>query len=343
MDTRMTKFLDAPRLGLLGVALLSCGLTLSACNGPASTSSPGVVPQSRGLTPLIGTAASPIPFTFQTVDDPTSSVNEVTGIDALSEIVGTVGSGAPSNPFGGYTSVPPYSSFQPVNFSRAQGTVATSVVSVAGLTLVVGYVINPQQLTRIWGFIDINNLFTLLKDRKEGTGNNAVTEILSTNASEFGAGFYTNSSGVNIPVEANLPLEKFYALKPPGATGAEATGINVVNDVSGWGSTAGGVVGFFLRAGRYYPVAYPGATLTEALGLNSQDQIVGYYQTSGGGVKHGFILTGPTKSGSQQVWQTIDEPNEENGTVVTGVNDSDDICGYYIDGSGIQHGFVAVP
>jgi len=28
---------------------------------------------------------------------------------------------------------------------------------------------------------------------------------------------------------------------------------------------------------------------------------------------------------------------------VSGINNHHDICGYYIDGSGVQHGFVAVP
>jgi hypothetical protein len=43
------------------------------------------------------------------------------------------------------------------------------------------------------------------------------------------------------------------------------------------------------------------------------------------------------------VWQSIDEPNADKNTVVTGINDSGDICGYYVDPSGVQHGFVGTP
>jgi hypothetical protein len=55
------------------------------------------------------------------------------------------------------------------------------------------------------------------------------------------------------------------------------------------------------------------------------------------------VLTGPTRGGRQQFWQTIDEPNEASGTWVTSINNYDDITGYYVDANGVQHGFVATP
>jgi hypothetical protein len=335
------RSLHAPLVVSLAAALCSCGLALSGCNGPATGLSPAAPSQrSAALTPSRGAigAASPIPFAFQTVDDPASNVNEVTGIDALGDIVGTIGSGTPSSPFTGYSSTIPYTSFTAQWYSGGQGTVA---MGVATNTIMAGYVIHPPQLPGIWAFVEINGLWTLIKDRKGGKGTAAVTEILGVNTSKFGVGFYKNAYGNNVPVVLNIPLENFNTLKPPGAISAEGTGINTVNDVSGWESTSGGTVGFLVRAGTYYSISYPGSTTTEALGLNSQDQIVGYYQQSNG-TKHGFILTNPTKAG-QQVWQTIDEPNAVSGTVVTGINDSDDVCGYYVDGNGVQHGFVAVP
>jgi hypothetical protein len=325
------------------LTILLCGAALSACSGAASLSSPGVTPsQSHGVTPLAGAAASstPIPFSYQTVDDPTSNVNKVTGINNSSEIVGNVGAGTASSPIESYSSTPPYNSFQAIDYSSALGTVITSLSSASSPALA-GYIISPPQLRGIWGAVQIKGLFSLLKDRKEGPGNDSVTEILGINNSEFAAGFYTNASGVNVPFVLDVPTTKFTQLKPPGSTGAEATGINKVNDISGWESTSAGTVGFFVRVGSYYVLTYPSAATTEALGLNTQDQIVGYYQGASG-VKHGFVLTNPT-GGSQQVWQTIDVPNAVNGTVVTSINDNDDISGYYVDGSGVQHGFVAVP
>jgi hypothetical protein len=321
----------------LAAAVLACGVALSACSGSSLSSLSGA--PSQRLTPPLGGASAhyQTSYTFQTVDDPVSTVNEVNGIDALSNIVGTVGSGSPSSPLVGYTSSPPYKSFTQISFGNAQGTVAmSSPVS----NIVAGYVINPSQLTGIWAFIDVNGLFTLLKDRKEGTGKNGVTELLSVNVSQIGVGFYITKTGSTIPVEAMVATEHFTALHPPGMLNAEATGINAVDDVSGWETTANGTNGFLFRIGSYYKLSYSGASTTEALGLNATDEIAGFYAGSDG-IKHGFILTGATLSPSQQVWQKIDDPSGVNGTVVTGINDLGDICGYYIDSNKVQHGFIA--
>jgi hypothetical protein len=277
-------------------------------------------------------------FTFQTVDDPNSNVNEVTGINDVSGIVGAIGSGAISSPFAGYTSSLPYSSFLSQVFPKAVGTVATSLSA----TTVAGYVINPQQLAGTWAFVQIAGLWTIFKNHKEGTGKNAVTEILGVNDSGLAVGFFKNGSGVSIPVEIIIAFEQFANLSPPGGKSAQATGINDLGDVSGWEGTSNRSVGFLMRVGTYYTFLYPNASTTEAFGLNGQDQIVGYYRDSSG-MRHGFILTNPTKGGSQQVWQPIDEPNGKRGTVVTGINDDDHICGYYVDANGVQHGFVAIP
>lgn len=316
------------------VKLCLFGALFSACGGPASVSPSGGAGQ---LSP-----ASRLTFTFQTVDDPSSTTNAVNGINKSAEIVGTIGTGVSSNPYQGYTSSPPYTSFQSIAYKSSQGTVATSLSSNTSDLVVAGYVINPPQLPGIWAFLRINGIWTLLRDRKQGKGNDAVTELQGLGSSETGVGNYTSPTGNTLAVVLNIPREKFNQLNPPGAVNAAATGINSVNDIVGWESTASSTTGFFLQAGVYHSLAYSGAATTEALGLNSQDQVVGFYQTSSG-VKHGFLLSDPKGGGGGQVWQSIDEPGGVNGTVITGINDNDDICGYYIDGSGVQHGFVAVP
>jgi hypothetical protein len=324
------------------LTIFVCGVALSACNGPASLSSSGVVPpQSQQAMSRIDPAATPtpIPFSFQTVDNPSSNVNAVTGINLLNQIVGTIGNGTPSSPLESYTAAPPYTSFTPVVYANAQATVAMALSSSASHPIIAGYVVKPPSLRGTWAGVLINGLWTVFKYRKEGIGNYSITELLGFNDAEYAVGFFVNNYGNQIPVIVSVPNEKFNLLKPPGATNAAGTGINDLNHIAGWESNSSGVVGFFLRAGVYYTFAYPSATATEALSLNQQDQIVGYYQGSKG-IKHGFILTGPT---GQPVWQTVDEPNAVNGTVVTGINANDDICGYYIDGNGVQHGFIAVP
>lgn len=325
----------------LAIALFLSGSVLAACGGGAYVSSPGAPQAALPFSSVAGTS-TPIPYTFQTVDDPASGVNMVAGINNSGEIVGNIGGGTTSSPYVSYTSLSPYTTFQTVNYTSAKGTLLTGISSNT-TPVIVGYVINPPQLAGNWGLVDVNGLFSLLKDHKEGTGKDAVTEILGTNTSKYGAGFYVSPTGTNMPIVINITLGSFTALKVPSSTGAEATGIDARSEVTGWDTTAsGGVQGFFERNGSYFTLTYPGSAKTEALSLNSTEQIVGFY-TDSGGARHGFVMSNPTGTQGQQVWQSIDEPNADKNTVVTGINDSGDICGYYVDPSGVQHGFVGTP
>ncbi len=319
------------------------GLVVSACSGPGSApaSTSALLPQAQSFKPHASTSAtpSPIPFKFQTVDDPNSGVNAVTGINQLSKIVGVYGGGQSSNIYRSYTSQPPYTKFTGINYNGSQGTYATSLSS---NRIIAGYVIDPTSQNGILAFVRTNGIWTLLTDPNEGTGNDAVTEILGINDSDYAVGFYTNSSGIQMPFELDILSEAFTKLSPPGGGNAAATGINGKNDISGWQQTSNGIRGFFLKAGTYYQFWYPGAQATYATSLNWSDQVVGYYEDASGGW-HGFLLIGPNKGGTAQVWQTIDDPNAAHGTWVTGINNHHDICGYYIDANNVQHGFVATP
>lgn len=329
-----TTLHHTPLVRVLAVAAVA--VLASACSGNGG----GYAPKTTG-----GAAArhmTALSFSYQTVDDPASATNEVNGINGLGQITGTIGDGSPSNPYLGYTSQAPYTTFDVQQYSGAQGTVAMVLSSDASTPVMAGYVIHPPQLPGIWAFVRINGIWSLFRDRKGGKGTTTATEVLGINDSDFGVGFYKSTAGVNMPVVLNVPLEKFNALKPPNSLGAEATGINNLNDIVGWESTSAGVVGFFERAGRYYSLAYPTATATQPLSVNTQEQVVGSYQDSSGAT-HGFVLTNPMSAPQQQIWQSVDEPNAVNGTVVTGINDGDSICGYYYDAAGVKHGFVATP
>jgi len=312
---------------LIGVALLS------ACSAGDSVSALGkFAPQAK--------TRSSLSFKYLTVDDPVSSVNQVNGINQAGDIVGTTGSGKASDPYQSYLAKAPYATFQDETYKGAQGTMAMNVTNVVSQTIVGGWVINPPQLPGIWAFVQINGLWTIFRDRKGGKGSETATEILGVNDAGFGVGYFKSTYGNNVPVVINIPTETFTALKPPGYSDAEATGINNFGDITGWETgSSGTIIGFFERIGKYYTFAHAKATKTYALGINSSDQIVGNY-IDPSGTSHGFILTSP-KSG--QKWQTIDDPDAAHGTVVTGINDDDAICGYYVDASGVQHGFVATP
>lgn len=325
----------------LGILVGSLSLILAACNGPASSflsvtaakQAPFLGPHANGSNP------TPIPFRFRTVDDPNSKVNAVTGINERKKITGVFEGGSASNIPESYTSVPPYDHFRVINYPGSQGTYVTGLST---NKVVVGYVIDPGTFDGIWSFVRTGNLWTVLDDSNEGAGVHAVTEILGVNGSEFGVGFYEDHAGKKVPFQTDITTESFTELKPPGAKGAEATGINGKSDIVGWEFTSHGVVGFYLLTGTYYPLSYPGAKATYPLSVNWQSQVAGYYLDTHRHA-HGFVLTGPTRGGKDQIWQQIDEPHASGGTWVTGINNHDNICGYYVDANGVQHGFVADP
>lgn len=282
---------------------------------------------------------TPIPFKYTTVNDPNSRVNVVTGVNQLGKITGWYGGGSGSNIAEAYTSEPPYTKFRGLSYPGAQGTTAMTVTS---NKIVAGYVSQPQNLNGVWGFVRAKGVWTLLKDRKEGDGNDALTEVLGMNDSGVAVGYYLSEIGVSVPFVLNTVTEQFTNLKPPGALGAEGTGINGKGNITGTEFLTGGVTsGFYLQTGTYYQLSYPGAAATQALSLNWQDQVVGEYQDAYG--VHGFVLTFPTNGAQTRLWQSIDEPNAAGTTVVTGINNHDAICGWYIDSSGHVNGFVASP
>ncbi len=283
---------------------------------------------------------TPIPFKFVVVDDPNSQTNQVTGINQREKIVGVWGGGSGSSIWQSYSATPPWTNRHEMDDPDAQGTFATSVTS---NKIIAGFVLDPKKHDGIYAFVRTNSVWTVMHDPNQGKGNYAMTEIWGINDSDNAVGFYENAGGTMIPFELNVPGARFTDLQPPNVIGdAAATGITGRGDITGWETTSAGVKGFFVRAGTYYPFYYTGGTATYALSINWSDWVVGYYLDASG-MRHGFLLIGPSRGGGQQVWQTIDAPGATGGTVVTGINNHDDICGYYVDASGVQHGFVAEP
>jgi hypothetical protein len=130
------------------------------------------------------------------------------------------------------------------------------------------------------------------------------------------------------------------------ATVTNAQGVNNAGLVTGFYSTDGQhqhgffynttTNSFFLPAD---PVE-PNLFLTQFLGINDNGLAVGYWQDNAGS-QHGFIYNVGT-----QTYSFLDDPNAtaNNGvsiTQITGINDQNEIVGFYVDGNGVQRGFFA--
>lgn len=84
----------------------------------------------------------------------------------------------------------------------------------------------------------------------------------------------------------------------------------------------------------------PNLVLTQFLSINDNSQAVGYYQTNDGS-QHGFIYNTNTNT-----YSFLDDPNAATSgvsiTQITGINDSNEIAGFYVDSvTGVQRGFDA--
>jgi len=320
---------------LAGLTVGFASLVIAACNGPSSTnSSVSALPLQPGM-PLV--SSTPFTFNFVTVDDPASSTfTSVLGIDNLGEIAGYYGSGTPSDPSHGFTSVVPYAKFRVLNYPAALDTVATSLNSSSN-RITAGYFLDSTKNQTTWGFLRQQSLLSQYKDPKTPKGPNTVNELLGVNDPGIAVGFYEDSEGHDVPYE--LASGAYHTLAPPSAVSAKATGINLRGDIVGALTTANGVTkGWVLRSGVYSEFSYPGSTRTEATALNYQQEVVGFYVDSAG--THGFILT-KAGSPSQQSWQSIDEPNAAGQTAITSINLHNAISGWYVDTSGNTNGFVA--
>lgn len=164
----------------------------------------------------------------------------------------------------------------------------------------------------------------------------AATVATGVNNSGQITGYYTDGSGgVHGFTQTGVTTNSF---DEPGAASGGATqgsGINASGTVVGsYFDTGGAEHGFFKSGASYSSLDVTGlgfALNTQAFGVNAGGTIVGSF--SNGSITHGFVDTGGT-------FTAVSDPLGINGTWATGIDNRDDIAGYYVDGGGITHGFV---
>jgi len=201
-----------------------------------------------------------------------------------------------------------------------------------------------------------------------GTSSTQGTIPFSINAMGDVAGFYVDANGgfhsfiraadgaITAPID--VP-----AASTSGATkhffpGTIAISINAAGDITGSYTDASGVRHAFVRAAdgtMTYPIDVPGASTsfggehylaylgTAAFNINTAGDITGSYSDDNG-VMHGFLRV------ANGTITPFDAPGAGTagtsllpGTMPSGINDSGDITGTYLDANGLAHGFVLIP
>ena len=266
-------------------------------------------------------------YTFQTADYPHSNFTQLLGINIFGKIAGY--RGATVNR--GFTLTLP-NDFMNENYPNSA---MTQVIGINKKGKTVGFYVDNANVTH--GFIlGLPDTFTTVDF--PGTPFN---QLLGVNDLGQAAGYYSLSANNSTPDHPYIYLEfggVFEEITIPGAVGgAQATGINNLQDVTGFYIDSTNTNhGFEIIGGNLFTLDVPNSTFTQALGLNNKGQVVGVY-TDQSGNQHGFVH-------SKGAYQTIDDPNG-NGTmtVVNGINDKGQLVGFYLDAKGNTDGFVATP
>jgi len=265
-------------------------------------------------------------YTFQTVNYPGDTFTQLLGINNSQLIAG----------YHNFNSNSGFTFRLPVQFTTENypNSMMTQVIGINNTGTTDGFYVDNGGTTH--GFYYTKSTFTTVD--YPGT---AFNQLLGQNDMGQASGYYSMSQNNSTPdtpyVYDELGGGVFQVINIPAAVGgAQATGINNSQQISGFYIDSQGVNhGFLLNFGLLVTLDAPNSTFTQALGLNNKGQVVGTYMDQGGNT-HGFVWT------SAGGFQTIDEPNGFGTTVVNGINDKGVLVGFY-GTSPNNSGFVAFP
>jgi len=165
-----------------------------------------------------------------------------------------------------------------------------------------------------------------------GTGNNTLPQKINERGDVVGE--FIDSSGVTSGF-VRFSDGSFSApiVDPNDAVGfTEGRGINNSRTVVGdYATSDGNLHGFFLSGGTFTGFDVPGAPFTAVLSINNPGDFAGTF-VDNSGIQQAFVVVG----GTITLFSIPGVP----ATLAYDVNDSKSLTvGYYIDGSGILHGY----
>jgi hypothetical protein len=276
----------------------------------------------------------------------------------------------------------PYPTFVADNYPDApNGTYMTSIMvpSASATPVTAGYVIDPNahngNLPGDWAVVNNAGLWTLIQNHPKAGANCHVQEIFGIDPQYDAVGLYGKSTQTPpdhctasepstytqfaTEIEAGETFKDFSGVvgSNPVATGIYETGTGnssvawVVGstDYPGSGSTGGNSEGWVKESGNN-PVVYatypPKGSLstlsTQFFAVNSQGVAVGTYEDSKQNW-HGFTVSGIfSGNASSYAWSSAIDQGDKTDTVVTGIDNAGDICGWDHASDGKIHGFVGL-
>ncbi len=295
------------------------------------------------LAAAAGSALAPAPaqaaYSFQTLNnnaDPT--FNQLLGINSAGEVAGYFGSGAAGHPNKGYTVVPPYGQGDYTN-ENFPGSVQTQVTGLNNAGVTVGFWSNsnfgpPNDAN--FGFVKVGNMFTNVNNPATPGGGIPINQLLGVNNSNVAVGFYNDAAGNANGYTYNIGSATFVPVNNPAATATTAAAINNLGQIAGFFVDATGTHGFLDIGGVFTTLDAPGASATMLTGINDNGLLVGVDTV--GAATHGVIYDDLTHS-----WISLDDPLGIDATTFNGINDLNQIVGFYTDANGNVDGLLATP
>jgi probable HAF family extracellular repeat protein len=160
------------------------------------------------------------------------------------------------------------------------------------------------------------------------------TQLLGINNASKIAGYHNvnTNSGFTLVLPNHFRTENF-----PNSVQTQVIGINNSGRTDGFYIDTNGVTHGFFAQGAYFKVDYPGSAFNQLLGINDRGQEVGYYSMSVNNTTPDFPYIYDQFGG---VFEVLTIPGAVGGAQATGINNSQEVCGFYIDSTNVSHGFL---
>lgn len=178
--------------------------------------------------------------------------------------------------------------------------------------------------------------YTFMNVNSPGDPNNPFTQLLGINNSMVIAGYhnFANNQGFVLNLPRQFATENF-----PNSMMTQVIGINNSNTTSGfYVDQNGNTSGFYHTSnGTYTSVGYPETPFNQLLSQNDLQQAAGYYSLSQNNTLPDVPYIYDEAGG---VFEIISIPNAPGGAQATGINNSQQKCGFFIDGAMANHGWL---
>lgn len=166
--------------------------------------------------------------------------------------------------------------------------------------------------------------------------NDTFTQLLGINNGLNIAGYHNVNQNSGFTHQLSSPL--FTTENFPNSMMTQVIGINNTNITSGfYVDQDGNTHGFYDKNGTFTTVDFPGSIFNQLLSQNDLNQAAGYYSQSPNNSTPDFPYVYDEIGG---VFQVITIPGAVGGAQATGINNTQQVCGFWVDANGTNHGFL---